>query len=52
MNVHTRSVGGSLTSLTQRADLFTPKTLPFHHTSPNAPDVRDVVGTTVLAIIG
>ena len=24
---------------------------PFHYTSPNAPDVRDVVGTTVLAII-
>ena len=24
---------------------------PFHYTSPNAPDVRDVVGTTVLAIV-
>lgn len=24
---------------------------PFHYTSPNAPDVRDVIGTTVLAII-
>ena len=24
---------------------------PFHYTSPNAPDVRDVVGTIVLAII-
>lgn len=24
---------------------------PFHYTSPNAPEVRDVVGTTVLAII-
>ena len=24
---------------------------PFHYTSPNAPDIRDVVGTTVLAII-
>ena len=28
------------------------KDAPFHYTSPNAPDVRDVVGTTVLAIIG
>ena len=24
---------------------------PFHYTSPNAPDVRDIVGTTVLAIV-
>ena len=24
---------------------------PFHYTSPNAPEVRDVVGTTVLAIV-
>jgi hypothetical protein len=24
---------------------------PFHYTSPNAPEVRDVVGTAVLAII-
>ena len=24
---------------------------PFHYTSPNAPEVRDVIGTTVLAIV-
>ena len=24
---------------------------PFHYTSPNAPDVRDIAGTTVLAIV-
>lgn len=24
---------------------------PFHYTSPNAPEVRDVVGTAVLAIV-
>ena len=41
-------------SYLKTSGLFDPlvEDAPFHYTSPNAPDVRDIVGTTVLAIIG